>query len=532
MTSKDPIVCHPWLLAISPVLFLYARNMGELDFRDVVYSAAIALALAGLLLLVLRYPVKSRLRRGLMASCLIILVYAYTPLSSAIGSILPFLPADRWTPGYYAAWLAITAAALAGIARLDRSLANWTKILNVIAVCLAALNAVSILRAVPAYWSVWKSDLTIPDPWQSPVVADADAERPDIYILIFDQHVGQACLDRYGYDASEFFEALRSRGFYVGEHSSANYWKTPYSLTCLFNYTYLDFIKKQVPPDFKGLLPVYKLMRDNRAFRFLKEAGYTTMQCHTSFSFAYENIDVIDAQINPEPWYTSALSMEMFGNTPFCGIRKLFEPLPFRSSDIPANHLQLRRAILSAFEETQHMAHYDKPFILFTHFLSPHPPYLFDERGDLPGADSAFRDFPVQFCADRQKDELRLYLAQMTYLHQRIIETVDYLLAHSTTPPIIVLQADHGNRLQDIHGPIGSDGAIELYSILNAMYLPGVDTATLGDDISPVNTFRIIFDRYFGTDLGLLPNRSFRAGSSDYDFQDVTLPDAGDSDAD
>jgi hypothetical protein len=75
------------------------------------------------------------------------------------------------------------------------------------------------------------------------------------------------------------------------------------------------------------------------------------------------------------------------------------------------------------------------------------------------------------------------------------------LLQKSEIPPIIILQSDHGARPY-----YASVGANEWHKILNAMYLPGMDYNTLSDNISPVNTFRLVFNHYFGADYPLLSN--------------------------
>ena len=65
-------------------------------------------------------------------------------------------------------------------------------------------------------------------------------------------------------------------------------------------------------------------------------------------------------------------------------------------------------------------------------------------------------------------------------------------------PPIIVIQADHG----PLGGEITSDGA--RMSIFNAYYLPDGGDQLLYPSISPVNTFRVIFNHYFGGEFALL----------------------------
>ncbi len=44
---------------------------------------------------------------------------------------------------------------------------------------------------------------------------------------------------------------------------------------------------------------------------------------------------------------------------------------------------------------------------------------------------------------------------------------------------------------------------------LNAYYFPDGGSPQVYDSVSPVNTFRIIFNRYFGADLPLLPDRHY-----------------------
>ena len=51
--------------------------------------------------------------------------------------------------------------------------------------------------------------------------------------------------------------------------------------------------------------------------------------------------------------------------------------------------------------------------------------------------------------------------------------------------------------------------ARETLPILNAYFLPNGGEKYLYPDITPVNSFRLILDLYFGTDLGLLEDRSY-----------------------
>jgi hypothetical protein len=60
--------------------------------------------------------------------------------------------------------------------------------------------------------------------------------------------------------------------------------------------------------------------------------------------------------------------------------------------------------------------------------------------------------------------------------------------------------------------------------ILNAYYLPGDPTTEPYPTITPVNTFRVILNGYFGGSLPLLPDRTYVFTDYDhpYRFEDVT----------
>ena len=65
---------------------------------------------------------------------------------------------------------------------------------------------------------------------------------------------------------------------------------------------------------------------------------------------------------------------------------------------------------------------------------------------------------------------------------------------------MIILQGDHGS--------IGSKPNTRM-TIFNAYYLPNGGVKALHDDISPVNTFRVVFNTYFGGKYNILDDVSY-----------------------
>lgn len=99
-------------------------------------------------------------------------------------------------------------------------------------------------------------------------------------------------------------------------------------------------------------------------------------------------------------------------------------------------------------------------------------------------------------------DDKEKYLQQLIYTDKILIQVVDTILSLSKTPPVIIIQGDHGGRLLG-----GKDVKIEDYTILNAYYLPNGGDKVLYESIAPVNTFKVIFNYYFGADFKLIPEQ-------------------------
>jgi hypothetical protein len=119
---------------------------------------------------------------------------------------------------------------------------------------------------------------------------------------------------------------------------------------------------------------------------------------------------------------------------------------------------------------------------------------------------------------------VRFYTSQLAYVNSRIIQAVDGILANSQTPPIIILQGDHGPGAYLQQEDPEDTCLQDRLSILNACYLPADGgVPPVYDSMTPVNTFRVILDFYFGTSYGPLPDECFFVTKSEpYKFIGVT----------
>ncbi len=115
------------------------------------------------------------------------------------------------------------------------------------------------------------------------------------------------------------------------------------------------------------------------------------------------------------------------------------------------------------------------------------------------------------------------YQQQLLFLNSKLKDTIEHILAASERPPVIILQADHGPGSEVDLYCAEETNMEERMAIFNAYYLPGVNDATIPDDITPVNSFRMVFNSYFRTDFEILPNESYYSTwLAPYDFIRVT----------
>jgi hypothetical protein len=88
----------------------------------------------------------------------------------------------------------------------------------------------------------------------------------------------------------------------------------------------------------------------------------------------------------------------------------------------------------------------------------------------------------------------------------------------------VILQGDHGPGLHlDWNDPEATD-TNERTAILNAYRVPGLDDRRLWPTITPVNSFRVLFNELFGASYAVLPDRSYYSSwRAPYDFIPVEV---------
>jgi hypothetical protein len=166
-----------------------------------------------------------------------------------------------------------------------------------------------------------------------------------------------------------------------------------------------------------------------------------------------------------------------------------------------------RGIILGLFDSLQRTTSLEGPIFVFAHILSPHGPMIFGPNGEAVDNNGPFTlDVPIDIPGGQHGER---YLNQLTYITKRLQETIDVILAQSKRDVIIILQSDHGpGGGLDWDNP-SEDSLKDKQAILNAYYVQPECQAGLYDSITPVNSFRHIFNCIFGKSYPLLEDKSY-----------------------
>lgn len=499
MTSRIPPL-HPFLLALVPVCSMYAGSVGEGQGKEFLVSSALALLVTGALYATAALVFRNLQKGALLVSVFLVLLLAYDTL---FGNIEHW-HLGGWHFGRQRYALLASYALLTGVGlwlyRTRRSLSTLSGFLTVVT---AGMLLVPVFTVVPIYLGRElhaQSGTGVLEPLQS---SRDPRPLPDIYYMVFDRYADARTIrESYSYDNSPFYRDLRARGFYVAESSRSNYIKTPLSVASSLNLTLLDETTLGASADSPDWASVYRMLENHRLGRFLRGRGYTYVHAGSWWWPTRKN-SYATRNINSYPWTPRPLLVLLNSGLVHPLLQKTGSPW------LDDRRQQWSRANLDMAGLGTIPAQPGPKFV-FAHVLVPHPPNVFNRDGSfLTASDESRR-------TDQQS-----YVNQLIAINAKITALVDRILADSKVPPIIVLQGDEGPY------PLGTRKAnfnwhtanreqlLERSGILNAYYLPGGKSAILYPSISPVNSFRVILNEYFGTDLPLLPDNTY-AHESDY----------------
>ncbi len=508
MNRKSWHLLHPFLFVLFPTIFLYAHNISQVLIAEILLPMVISFCLVVVLFLPLWFFTRDIAKVGFGASIFVIFLFAYGHILEAIRLRLPSCSAYHLHGGLMFIMVCGLICSEFLIKRTRRDLTNTTKVLNIVSAALIIISLTNI-AVYKLRNSAYRNYAINTENIESSTTAPAASSRlPDIYYIILDRYSSAATLrEFYDFDNSEFIDYLVRHGFYVASQSQANYLCTALSLASSLNMKYITYLGKTEGEKTDNLIPVYSMLVDYQVWRFLKSKGYKFIHFGSGWypTNRYKNaiINVFEAP---------GFSMLVYKTTmlyPITCLLGVMDP-----------YMEKYKRIQYQFDKLPMLPSIKGPIFVFAHFLVPHEPYVFNENGSFLTPEEASR-----------RSYRENFLGQIVFINRKMEALISKLQSDSNPQPIIVVQADEGQYPQSLK--ITSNGydwesatnaqIREKMGILNAYYLPDVNENGLYPSITPVNSFRIIFNLYFGTELELLPDESYISNSRHtYKFINVT----------
>ena len=492
----------PWyflVFAAYPVLAVLAFNIGQVRVVSGSRPLVVSVLLAGLLFLFVNLFLHNMYRAAFLTTLLLALFFSYGHIYNKL--------LDKWekidfTPYFLVASLLLTILFIVWVTRPPLAFRDAVLALNVVSLGLVVYSLVQIRAGIQerdGHYVAAKNpplqDLTLPQ------------DPPDIYYFMLDMYTRQDLLkSAYHYDNSGFIQELESRGFYVAQCSQSNYTRTEISVTSSLNLSYLQ----ELDPKFSDAKSISRLhlwdaLKHNVVRYQLENLGYKTISFANGF--AWSELDDVDVFYTP-PFSSGITEFEtLFMETTLARTVHDFGWLDLDQID----GQNFRDRDMTVFNSMKSIARMRGQKFVYVHLILPHPPFVF-------GPDGEHTD-PADFWNERKlypPDKFALgYTNQVTFLNGKLLEMIDTIRSESKTPPIIVLQGDHGPWIQP--NP-------QHFFILNAYSLPDHNDG-LYPQITPVNTFRYIFNTYFGGKYDMLPDVTYYSPTPKlYNFSVVPNP--------
>jgi hypothetical protein len=492
--NSAPWYFHPIFFGIYPVIALLAANIDQIRPQAAIRSVLISLGLTAVVYFVMGKLLRNRLTAAIFSSFVLFMFFAY-------GHVYQLL--EGWSIGGFeigrhryigSIWVVILFSAGIVILKKSKTSRSINEILNIVSIALIIFPIIQIgvfetnaasVRTKPV---IGKAESLIKDS-----NTDISPELlPDVYYIILDGYSREDVLkDLYGYDNSAFINELKSLGFVIPDCAQSNYSRTALSLSSTFYMDYVQNFSHLIKQGDQSLdMPVYhEYIQHNPVRSTLAQYGYQTVAFETGY-FWNEITDAdiyIVANDNPleklnQGKTVSAFEVLFLRTTALRMVDELGAKFTQNlTRNIRTPEEKHHDQVVFALEQLESVPLLPGKKFVYAHIIAPHAPFVFSPDG--------------RYISNGSIDPG--YLDATTFINSRVIAIVKSILEKSEIPPVIIIQSDHGwdedHRMK----------------ILNAYYLPNGGVDQIYPTITPVNTFRLVFNKFFGGNYSLLEDTSF-----------------------
>ena len=533
-TKKNSKIFHPFLIAFFPIIAVYSVNIGLIQLEQFIFPTILIVGSALLFFLCLKYILKNGKKAALIVTLAFIIFFSFGHIYNMLNQVSigdTDLGSNRTLLPIFVISFGIGSFL---IIRTKRTLDNATSIVNTISIVF--ITVIVAMVGIEAFGcdecliqQTYSLGIFSNQIMDSPLYFEEHSfsvsesgSLPNVYYIILDGYPRNDVLKKHlDFDNNEFINFLKQREFYVAENSYSNYSLSSTSIPATMNMTYINFLTDELGEDSRGYDPLlgkdFGLYADNQVIKNFKSMGYKVakigsvpMYLHeiplADLSLCYKSIHLMDNRL-----FDTVARTSMIGYF----IERWSEDLQ-------------RQIILCAFEELPKISsYYEEPVFVWSHIMLPHFPLIFGADGEpiTPGESLLVMNNPHVFeGTDSSWNIKQQFLQQLQFANKKSMELVDKILENEKQS-IIIIQSDHGSAFDvDLDDPTDDDVHQRLSNI-NAIYFPDEKPREiLTNDQTNVNTFRIVFNSYFGSDYDILEDRIYwnLSFKKPFWFKDVT----------
>jgi len=470
--SVWPAIVPVLAIATLPYLTLLATNVGQgVDLGQVLIWWAVTSAV-GLAAVAIAARWGGHVARwvGTVTALALYLLFNY-PLVAGVRESIGVEMSGLW-------WWVLASALVLGPAVPAAKRPGVQRLVAVIAPALLIAPLVQLVTASPA-----EADPVPEVP--APGLAEF-AQTPNVYWFMLDAFAGPVYLyEELGVDTGPFVDSLEGNGFRVPLESRTNY---PFTHLAMSSTLELDYVYEGVDePPTGRYAPI--LRGDNRTVDTFRANGYGYLHAYSglwSGSRCGGREDVCIGAHGP----LSDTQWALASATPL--IEVIADERANSTIAVANDPAHVISRVLDSAPRS--------PFFAMIHLMNPHTPFLRD-------AACRIRDVPLSF---RDWGEGPEYADAVRCLFQQLEAAVDRILAVDPDA-VIAIQGDHGPRLglgRQTRGEVLLDDDM-FFSAFSALRLPGDCGDDVPEDVTFVNTFRLVFACLAGDEPELLDDRLF-----------------------
>ena len=315
-------------------------------------------------------------------------------------------------------------------------------------------------------------------------------QQPDIFFIVFDEYASSKALRKYfHFDNNLIDSSLHANGFFISTGSQSNYNSTTLSIASTLNMQYFNQDLEHRPNDAPMLLKGIYSFKKSFLPKLLEQYGYDILNFGL---FDFENHPaLVPAPL--ENYKISALSLETFWGRMRTEIYwNISVRLPGYTGKYPPkmNYINRNSTNFTRFIN-QLNSESSRPRFVFSHLLLPRRPAYVDRYGKP-------RYTSLEDLQDQKHDSL--YLQQLLYANTLIDSLAKAAHKPHARPLVLIIEGDHGNR----YAEEGLKFREKHFMNLNVYYFSDTGYTSMYDTKSPVNTFRVVLNKYLNAGLPLL----------------------------